>query len=124
MKCLRRNKRPFEYLPYTGVDTDLDDDGFHTGEFHRQYGKPVKYMGNINTPSGNVSHTFYGDDIRYTHTLVMDDPNVKINEYGLIRFKGDLYEVKAVRPSLNSVSIALQRQTTEHYDPVIWTEEM
>ena len=114
MRCLERNKTDFEYLPYTGVGSDLNDDGEHTGEYHPAYGDPVPYRGNISSPSGRENQTFYGEDIRYTHTLVMDNPNVKINEYGLIRWKDDLYDILAVRPSLNAVSIALRKQTKDH----------
>lgn len=119
MRCLERNKTDFEYLPYDGTETDLNDAGEHTGEFHPEYGDPVPYKGNISTPSGQVNQTFYGQDIRYTHTLVMDDPNVGITERGLIRWKGELYDIKAVKPSLNAVSIALKKQTVDHYDPYV-----
>lgn len=117
MKCLERNKTDFEYLPYDGVETDLNDDGEHTGEFHHSYGNPQHYKGNISTPSGQTKHTFYGEDIRYTHTLVMDK-DVGITEAGLIRWKGHMYEVTAVRPSPNSVTIALERMTDGEDDPV------
>jgi len=121
MRCLKRNMTKFEYLPYEGTDTDLNDDGEHTGEFHREYGygEPVEYEGNISSPSGRVNQTFYGDDVRYTHTLVMDNPNAGINEHGVIRWKGDLYDIKAVKPSLNALSVALQKQTVAHDDPYV-----
>lgn len=122
MKCLERNKTEFEYLPYDGTDTDLNEHGEHTGEFHRSYGEPVPYKGNISSPSGREVQTFYGEDIRYTHTLVMDNPNVAINEYGVIRWKDDLYDVVSVKPSLNAVSIALRKQTVDHNDPYIEPE--
>ena len=119
MKCLKRNMTDFEYLPYDGVETDLNEDGEHTGEYHREYGEPVPYKGNISIPSGRWNQTFYGEDIRYTHTLVMDNPNVEINEYGLIRWKGELYDIQAVRPSLNSVNIALKKQTVDLGEPYV-----
>lgn len=122
MKCLERNKTSFEYLPYDGVETDLNEYGEHTGEFHRQYGKAVPYKGNISSPSGQTMYMFYGDDVRYTHTLVMDNPNVDINEYGLIRWKGDLYEIRARKPSLNAVSFALRKQTVANDDPYVEPE--
>lgn len=117
MRCLVRNKTEFEYFPYDGVETDLNDDGEHTGEFHHSYGQPVTYKGNISTPSGQTQHTFYGEDIRYTHTLVMGK-DVGITEAGIIRWKGHMYEVTAVRPSLNSISIALRRITDGEDDPI------
>lgn len=123
MKCLKRNMQRFEYLPCIGLDSDLNEFGEHTGDYsHREYGTAVQYKGNISTPSGKVNPTFYGDDIRYTHILVMDNPDININEYGLIRWKGNLYDIQAVRPSLNSVSIALKKQTTVVSDPYVAPE--
>lgn len=113
MKCLKRNMTEFEYLPYDGTETDLNDEGEHTGEFHPAYGDPILMKGNISVPSGQANQTFYGQDIRYTHTLVMEDPNVDIDEHGLIYWKGDTYEIRAVRPSLNALSIALRKQTSD-----------
>lgn len=112
MKCLKRNKQNFEYLPYTGMDGDLNEYGEHTGEYEELHeGEPIPMKGNISVPSGRVNQTLYGQDIRYTHVLVMEGPDTIINEYGKIRFKGDMYDVQAVRPSLNFVSIALRKQT-------------
>ena len=117
MRLLLRNTTEFEYLPYDGVGSDLNDDGEHTGEFHPAYGKPVRYRGNISAPSGQTAHTFYGEDIRYTHTLVMDK-KVDIDEHGVIRWCGHTYEIVAVRPSLNAMSIALRRITDGEDDPI------
>lgn len=111
MRLLRRNMTKFEYLPPIGVETDLNSDGDHTGDFHPVYGDPITYRGNISSPSGQVQHQFYGLDIRYTHTLLMDNPEADINENGLIRWKGNTYDIQAVCPSLNVLSIALRRQT-------------
>ena len=121
MRCLKRNMTEFEYQPYVGTDTDVNADGEHTGEFRRvyDYGKPVRYKGNISVPSGHVNQTFYGDDIRYTHVLVMDNPNVDINEHGRIKWNGHLYDVTSVAPTINSVSIALRRQTESYEDPYV-----
>lgn len=111
MKLLKRNMTEFEYLPNNGTMTDLNDDGEHTGEFHPEYGTPVLYKGNISSPSGHTTQQFYGEDIRYTHTLLMDKPDADIDEHGMIRWKGNLYEIAAVRPSLNVLSVALRRIT-------------
>lgn len=126
MRLLKRNVTTFEYLPYDGVQSDLNDDGEHTGEFHPTYGDPIMLRGNISSPSGRVNQTFYGQDIRYTHTLVMDDPEAEIKEGGLIRWKGNTYDVQAVRPSLNVLSVALKRRTGDdpslHPVPVVSDE--
>ena len=111
MRLLHRNTAEFEYLPYTGQETDQDEYGNHTGEFHPEYGAPETYRGNISTPSGYASQSFYGEDIRYTHVLVMDKPDAPITESGIVRWKGELYDVRAVRPSINSLSVALRKQT-------------
>lgn len=119
MRCLERNKTEFEYLPFDSIGSDMNEDGEHTGEYTPGYGSPVTYRGNISTPSGHVNQTFYGQDIRYTHTLVMDNPEADIHEDGLIRWKGELYDIAAVRPSINVLSIALRKQTTEHDIPYV-----
>lgn len=111
MRLLRRNTTVFEYLPCTGEATDLDENDRHTGEFHPVYGDPVEYRGNISAPSGRTQQAFYGEDIRYTHILVMDDPEAEIEENGQIRWKGAVYDIQAVRPSLNVLSIALRKRT-------------
>lgn len=110
MRLLLRNTTEFEYLPYNGIGTDLNEYGEHTGEFHTEYGEPKTYRGNISSPSGHTNQTFYGEDIRYTHTLVMDK-NAALDEHGIIRWKGETYEITAVRPSLNGMSVALRRMT-------------
>lgn len=53
MRLLRRNTTKFEYLPYTGLETDLNEDGEHTGDFRPELGEPKEYRGNISTPSGS-----------------------------------------------------------------------
>ena len=136
MRLLQRNLTEFEYIPQT-EETDIDPDtGMHTGEFRPvtaeedEDAEPILCEGNISTASQYATYTLFGTDILYTHVLLMDyteveideygkirwngDPEVEINEYGKIRWNGDLYDIKAVRPSLNSVSIALRKQTKDH----------
>lgn len=116
MKLLKRNLKEFDYLPYIG-ESDIDPEtGKHTGEPVPTYGKPVQYEGNISVPSQLVNPTFYGEDIRYTHTLVMEPPETDINEYGLVVWEGDTYEIRAIRPSLNVLSLALRKRTKDHSD--------
>lgn len=116
MKLLIRNRTEFEYYGYSGLETDLDENGFHTGEFHPEYISPTTYKGNISTPSGSAVQAFDGLDIRYTHVLVMDNPNVDIQEHGYIVWKDREYDITAVRRSINSVSIALRQRTEDHGD--------
>lgn len=111
MRLLKRNMTGVDYLPYGGMMTDLNEDGEHTGEFRPQPCQPVHYEGNMSTPNGQVNQAFYGTDLRYTHVLLLDNPKADIRETGKIRWKGGLYDILAVRPSLNVMSIALRKQT-------------
>lgn len=116
MKLLKRNLTEFEYLPYKG-ESDIDPEtGLHTGDPVPQYGEPIPLEGNISTPSQLVNPTFYGEDIKYTHTLVMEPPETAIDEYGLIQWNGDTYDIRAVRPSLNFLALALRKRTKDHAD--------
>ena len=120
MRLLQRNLTEFEYIPQT-EETDIDPEtGIHTGEFRPvtaeddEDAEPILYEGNISPASQYATYTLFGTDIRYTHVLLMDDPEVEINEYGKIKWNGDLYDIRAVRRSLDSVSIALRKQTKDH----------
>ena len=114
MRNLRRNTKRFQYYPNTGLKSDLNKDGDHTGDPQPVYGEPVTYRGTFSTPSGQTKPTFYGRDIQYTHVLVMDDMTAPIREDGLIVWKGDTYEVKAVRPTINVLAVALKKRTENH----------
>lgn len=117
MRCLKRNETEFEYLPPDGTETDVNDDGEHTGDFQPKHAGPVTYVGNISTPGRHAVQEFYGKDVRYTHTLVMDDPEVDIKETGVIRWNGHLYDITAVRPSLNVFNAALLQQEAPEEEP-------
>lgn len=117
MILLKRNLKEMEYIPYEG-ESDIDPDtGRHTGEPIPSYGEPIPFSGNISVPSLYANPTFYGEDIRYTHTLVMEPTDdFKVDEYGKIRYNGDLYDIRAVRESLNYLHLALRKQTKNHAD--------
>lgn len=114
MKLLRRNTKEFEYLPWTGEETDVDESGRHTGNYVPTYGTAVIMRGNISIPGGHLNQTFYGQNIRYTHTLLMDDENAQISETGRILWNGHRYEIRAVRRSLNGLSAALMQMTDDN----------
>ena len=110
MKLLRRNLRDFTYKPYLGKQEVLDN-GRHTGRYEVQYGDPVSYRGNFDMAHGDVQRQLFGINLDYTHTLLLDDPNADIREYGRITYKGAEYEIKGVRPTLNVLSLALKKLT-------------
>ena len=111
MKLLRRNTTEFEYFPNTGETSDLNADGLHTGVPKPIYGDPITYRGSISAPNGQTNHQFYGEEIRYTHTLLMDRLDTEIDEHGLIRWKGNVFDIRAVLPSINVLLVALHRRT-------------
>ena len=117
MKLQRRNTTLFEYLPPDGTVTDLNDDGEHTGEFHPQYLTPVTYRGSISVPSRQTVQQFYGEEVRYSHTLIMDRPDVDIEETGIIRWQGKTYEIKAIHRSLNVLNAALMQENAPEEEP-------
>ena len=117
MKLLIRNRTEFEYYGYKGVDSDVDEEtGMHTGVWRPVYDEPVTYKRNISAPSGSAVQAFDGLEVRYTHVLLMDNPNADISEAGYIVWKGKEYDVPAVRPSLNVLSVALRMRTENHGD--------
>lgn len=113
MKLLRRNTTVFEYRPFVKSEEQLKD-GRHSGNYKPVYGDPVQYCGNISTPSGYANPQFFGIDTEYTHVLVMDNPKADIRETGLIDWNGETYEIRAVRPSINVLSVALRKRTTNN----------
>ena len=113
MKLLRRNTVRFMYYANTGKTSDLRD-GKHTGESIPIYADPVYYRGNISAPYGTATDNLFGINTQYTHVLVMDDVSADIREDGLIGWKGDLYEIMAVRPTINVLAVALKKQTRNH----------
>ena len=122
MRLLRRNTSEFTYRPYTGEAETMVNDTIHTGEYAASYGNPVTYRGNISTPSGYATDNLFGKDTRYTHVLLMDNPNATIDEYGLVEWRGDTYEVNAVRKSLNVLAAALRKKTRNNA-PVVTDEQ-
>lgn len=116
MRLLIRNRTEFEYYAYSGLESDEDENGLHTGVWHPVYDDPVTYKGNISAPSGAASQAFDGLEVRYTHILLMDDPNADISETGKIQWKGRMYQITAVRPSMNVLSVALLAETVNHGD--------
>lgn len=113
MPLLRLNTVEFEYLPKAESLTDVNEFGEHTGDFTERYGKPVKYRGNISVPSGYDTQNLFGTDTRYSHVLVMRNPDTDIRETGMIRYNGELYEIRSVKPSINQFSAALRKKTSD-----------
>ncbi len=115
MKLLRRNTTLFQYRALAGEEEEIRN-GHHTGNMKPYYGDPVIYRGNISAPSGFATDNLFGVNTQYTHVLLMDKPEADISEDGLIDWRGGVYEVKAVRPSLNVLAVVLKKRTVNHAD--------
>lgn len=113
MRLLRRNTSVFSYRAFAGEQEVLKD-GRHTGNTKPLYSEPVQYRGNISAPSGFATDNLFGVNTKYTHVLLMENPNADIKEDGLIDWNGSSYEIKAVRPSINVLAIALKKKTANH----------
>ena len=111
MKLLRRNLTEVEYRAYISKEEILTEGGKHTGRYNFKYADPVVIWANVSTPNGHAQNQFFGINPDYTHVMVTDDPDMDIKEAGLIEWRGDSYEIKAVRPSLNVLSVALKKLT-------------
>ena len=112
MRILRRNSTVFRYMAQTGTQEVLKD-GKHTGQYEITYSAPVEYRGNVSLPNGTATDNLCGLNTPYTYVLLMDNPKANIRETGLIEWQGDLYEITAVRPSLNVLSVALKKRTDQ-----------
>lgn len=111
MKVLRRNCVEFTYEHYLG-ESDYDPETeTYSGEPEAQYGGGGTYRGNLSVPSGVTNQTLYGLDAKYSHVILMDDPHADIREDGRITIGEEIYEVVAVRPSINVLAVAVQRIT-------------
>ena len=122
MRLLRRNTTRFEYYKNLGEQEVLDGT-LHTGQWAVQYSGPVRYRGHISVPSGLVSDNLFGVGTPYTHILLMDNTKADITEDGIISWRGNEYEITAVRPSINVLAVALKRCTKSHLVNVIEPEQ-
>ena len=113
MRLLRRDTVEFVYKPLSAeVETQTDER--HTGNYEPTYGYSVTYRGNISIPTGFASDNLFGQNIQYSHVLLMDNTKADIQEDGIIEWRGEVYEIRAVRPSHNFLSIALKKKTANH----------
>ena len=130
MRCLARNKCTFFYAQQNGQIELIDEYGNATGQYRVSYSNPVEMLGNVSAAQGEMQTRQFGESETYDKVIVLDDPNVPIDEYSILwvdshpelTIKGQLatddngeiktphdYIVKKVARSLNSVSIAISK---------------
>ncbi len=117
---MERNKVPFFYCLYQGVELATDEDGNETGEKKVVYSDPAELRANISPATGNTSVEQFGNSLQYDKVIVTDDTACPIDEHSVLfidkspDFDEDEmplfdYIVKKVARSLNSVSIAVAK---------------
>lgn len=110
----------------TGLTEIVDEEGYGTGEYVSGWTDPVPLLINASTPSGACSAKPYGIFASYDLSLVADDNRWGIEEGDRMWRRDDKpdlsdtvdsakgsYKVDRVSPSLNFVSIGLQRTEGE-----------
>ena len=108
MRLLKRNLTSFEYRPYKDAAERLNGER-HTGERYPEYGDPVIYEGQINAPTGYAIYQQYGVETRYMYVVTLADPDADIKENGQITWKGEKYEIRDVRRSLNYLACTMRK---------------
>lgn len=106
----------------TGLTELVDEGGYGTGEYVNGWTDPVSLLINASTPSGACSAKPYGIFASYDLSLVADKNKWGIEEGDRMWLRDDkpdlsdasdaarnCYSVKRVSPSLNFVSIGLQK---------------
>ena len=122
MRCLPANRRRLWLSKPTGLTELVDEEGYGTGEYINEWTDPVSLLINASAPSGACSAKPYGIFASYDLSLVADENKWGIEEGDRMWCRDDkpdlsdtsdaarsCYTVKRVSPSLNFVSIGLQK---------------
>ena len=116
MRCLARNKITFFYALHDGQTELMDEYGNVTGQYKVSYTAPIRMTGNVSAAQGEMQSRQFGESETYDKVIVLDNPNVPIDEYSILWVDSLPYDdvphdyvVKKVARSLNSVSIAISK---------------
>lgn len=114
MRTLLRNKQKFYYANYDGENEIIDDNGFLTGEFEKQYTFPKVAYGNISSSKGSADVELFGTQVQYDKAICIDNVNTEIDEHSVLWIDCDIendynYVVVRVARSLNSVLLAIRQ---------------
>ena len=80
MRCLNRNKRTIYYALYSGKEAIKDTSGNRPGEWKITYSTPVQMEANVSAAKGTATLGWFGINMDYTKTIVVDDANCPISE--------------------------------------------
>lgn len=115
MRCLIRNKTPFQYRTYLGVNK-VQVGGLYTGVEKTLYSEPVTRVASISSARGNSQTEQFGtlegyDKVIVTHENLPIDENSVINIENPISKSTEPYDyiVKRVAKTLNYTAIAIAK---------------
>lgn len=114
MRLLKRNLNAFTFCPFVSATRN----GLSMAV---TYGEPVTAYGNISPATGRVSSEMFGAEIDYDKVIILEDPNLPIDEHSIL-FIDKAYEtdeetgvplydyvVKRIAKSLNHTAVAVKR---------------
>lgn len=112
MRTLSKNKVPYWYALYKGVERVADENGRYTGTQEIKYSEPIKAYGNISAAKGASYVAQFGTAIDYDMIICADDTEMDENSVIWVETKPDEpfnYRVRRISRSLNGVAIAIKR---------------
>lgn len=112
MRTLSKNRMPYWYALYEGVERVTDANGRYTGEQIVKYSEPVKCYGNISASKGDAYTAQFGTFVDYDCIICATDTKLDENSVLWINKKPTEpydYRVQRISRSLNSVLIAIKR---------------
>lgn len=118
MKIMERNKKKLAYKLYLGKEDMVNEKGFKTGEKIPKYSEKKFEKASIESPSDFAYLEKYGVSIDYERILKFDKMDLPFDE-NTIFFIDDVnaefhdYEVKWIRPTLNVLSVMVQKVNTK-----------
>jgi len=84
MRGLMRNKRKVIYKNYVGVTYLEDESGHKNGKKEVTYTDPKFMYCTVSTPTGNTVLEMFGTNENYDKVVVVDMPDMDINENSIL----------------------------------------
>lgn len=84
MRSLMRNRRAVQYKNYVSTEYEENELGRKTGHRSVTYSDVKTVYGTVSAANGAVSLQMFGTDENYNKTLVLDMPDIDINENSVV----------------------------------------
>ena len=118
MRGKERNKSEFYASKYLGLTTEIDENGFLTGEHVAKYSKPIKYKANISPSTGSSQFFMFGNAENYDSVISPLPVNTDIDENSVLWVETTPndendnfdYVVKRKAKSKNYLSLAISKR--------------